>query len=176
MIVYLALGIAAAGFLLSLWLALIEWRRYHLPLQVRLDWLTVTRLADNDFVIQIRSCFVNPASRGKTVYQVLLGMPNNVTCSEIRPRYDEDQHYLIYEFPIGDKSLRRLVESAIIQSFDVAPNQSLCKWSIYRVVVPPQYNIQNLSLDLVCLDVFDKPFARYKARADLKTSQVFPRN
>lgn len=68
--------IGILGFLLASALAVLEWRRYHIPLRMRLREVRYVGSTKDTHLVLLLLTFVNESSVGKVAYSLLSGAPN----------------------------------------------------------------------------------------------------
>jgi len=165
------------GFLLASALGYFEWHRYHIPLKLQVRELEVHRSPDGiHFLVFLRLSFVNPATRGKTVFHILLGKPDNATVSQPPYEYDETHDTLKYWIPNTPYVEAYLSEDkTLVFPLDIPPHQSRSKWHplLFEMREAVQgFDIPIVHIEVFAKDVFGKTIAKYDERVELKTHTI----
>jgi hypothetical protein len=163
------------GFCLSLGLGLLEYRRYHLPLQLRLREVDLMAVSGDIYLVLLRVAFVNPALRGRTVYQLRLQPQGDAKVWRPPPQYREDRSSISYAIASvgGQSQTVVLPKSEILQlPLDIPPHQSRTGW-VALVVQPgtlqaPQH-FPCFDAALIAQDVSLRNVARISEQIELRT-------
>jgi|SRR5208283_508251 len=141
----------------ALFVGIVEFRRYHLRLKMRIHNCVVIWHNENTSIVSLQMCFVNPSTRGKTVFHILGKMPLNVIISELQGQYDPIHPYVAYRLPNqGDSGWEYLAVAAQILQvpLDIPPHQSHSGHCWYQIVWEEQENGSNkIFLPYSALDI-----------------------
>jgi hypothetical protein len=163
------------GFLLALGLAALEIRRYYLPLQLRVMMAHLVQTHKGVSLVSLLIAFVNPASRSRTVYQILIDIPDNATLMvpPYQYRYDMPHPMIDYKLPSGGNVLSIPVDALLQLPLDIPPLQSQSKW--YAI----QINLESLMIDstrirlpLNARDIFGKTIATFDKELELRKNEA----
>ena len=165
------------GLVLALLLGILELRRYRIPLQMRVREVRyLGNIGDQYFGLAFRVALVNPASQGRTVYQVEhIQVDGRLSLVQMSTYVDPDSGELYatgasgppFRVPFALEQLMRL-------PLDLPPHESRNPWIVFRLGAPePFENIRESPpkyyLTLTAKDVFGRTLARYRQEIEAKT-------
>ena len=117
------------GFVLSSALAILGYRRYYLALQLRIREVDLVGAAGSTYLVLLRIAFVNPSSRGITVYQLRLRAQGDAKVAQPHRQYKEDRSNVSYSIPSAGGLTTVLPKSETLQfPLDIPPHQSRAGW------------------------------------------------
>ena len=162
------------GFVFALGLSYLEWHRYRIPLQLRLREVVHVGASKDTHLILFRLSVVNPASRGRTVYDVgLADLPNNVIVKQLRDyHYEEGHDTLVYELP-NDKNVNTPIhfDELLWLPLDIPPHQSRSGFVAYVITEGKQdYMQKGIHFHFVARDASlpPKKIAEYQKKIELR--------
>jgi hypothetical protein len=167
-----ALGVL--GFGLALALAVLEYHRYHISLKMRVREIRLVGSSRDMFLVLLRVTFVNPATKGRTVFHLRVGAPDREAASQPPYEYDEDYDTLVYELPTSRNVRVHLSLAETLQlPLDIPPHQSRSHWfpvAIQRESVGT--DIPSICMHLLAEDVDEKTIAQFHQSIELRTHTI----
>jgi hypothetical protein len=141
----------------ALFVGFVEYRRYYLTLKMRIHSWKVVWHNENSSIVDLKMSFVNPSTRGKTVFHIRGKTPLNVTASALQGQYDLTLPNVVYKLPSqqGYHSEYQVIASQTLPiPLDIPPHLSHSGHCIYQI----DWNIevdgtQKLSIPFVALDI-----------------------
>jgi hypothetical protein len=120
--------VACLGFVFSVTLAYLEYRRYHIKLCLMIQHAWIVWNKQNKSLVLFRLTFVNSSLSGKVVAFVPIKTQPNITCQEFVYSPDETRQKAMFPTPDGGLCPLLLAEEVIQDALDIPPQQSRSKW------------------------------------------------
>ena len=157
----------------ALFVGFVEFRRYYLHLKMAVhDWQIICH-SENSSIFLFNMSFVNPSTRGKTIYHAQLSTQEGLIVSEIPGECDEENPIDICVFPLpNDVTSRpeyRMETSRVLpMPIDVLPHQSFSGHMCYRIDwASVDCAINKLSILFRVLDIDEHILASYSVSLTL---------
>lgn len=170
----IALGVTGAlGFILALSLAYVEYRRYGIPLRMKIIGLMVAKVNNRVSVIFVHLTFLNQSSRGRTVCYLMQQPTIAVEIADCQKSYQlwQGQTLVNCEYPSDNETeIVQMLPGMILElPLDILPHQSQAKWCPFLVLwnrpIPPDVN--SVVLELEAQDISRKPIASCREKLSL---------
>lgn len=127
---------------IGIWFGIVEYRRYHLPLVMKIhNWQTIWH-KDNSVIVLFLLSLVNPSTQGRNVFCIEVGIPQGLTASELQAEYMEDIDWRFYPLPTQSSNRQELDgyhvrASRILEApLDILQNQSVSGYVAFSLVIP----------------------------------------
>jgi len=158
--------VGVLGFVLAVILAVMEIRRYWLPLHLKIQCYRVQYCDNQESVVLFRLSFVNPASAGKTVNYTmyskafltpyLYNKRLDTVWREPDYSYDMNQRTVTYLLPNNECQMP--YDEMLQYPLDIPPHQSRTRW--YLLIADlASIPLGVCPIQLQAFDVFGKPIA-----------------
>ena len=157
-----------------------EVRRYRVPLQMRVREVDIAARAEDKFyLILLRIAFVNPATRGRTVYHIAVHQSDEVHVEQPPHEYSKRRDEITYKLPAmqgaqgGDVTLS--LDEVLQLPLDIPPHQSRYLWwpaEMKLQTAQPDPGTTKFQLTLDALDVTGHRLARFDEEIELQTYMI----
>ncbi|HUU64450.1 MAG TPA: hypothetical protein VMX96_11145 [Dehalococcoidia bacterium] len=160
------------GFALGIGMACLEIRRYRLPLHLRVHDIELVDSSEDAYFFVIRLAFVNPATRGRTVYRVAAGEPNEAIAWKPNSyQCRTGRSIVIGKLPNTDIETQISKDERLQVPLDIPPHQS--RTGLIPVLIHKDTEVIHTQKVRLRLDAFDiskkKPIAKFDEVIDLHT-------
>ena len=151
----------------ALFVGFVEFRRYYLRLKMAIhDWQIICH-SEKSSIVLFNMSFVNPSTRGKTIYHVQWSTQEGFIVSEIPGECDEENPFNICVFPLPNDvtsrpEYRMETLRVLPMPVDVLPHQSISGHICYRIEwASAGCSINKLSILFRVLDIDEHILASY---------------
>lgn len=174
----ISLGLSIFAVCLSLTLAITEWYRYHLPLQMVVREKNYKDTQNDSYLVFLWIAFVNPSSIGKTVFYTQADGLNGVTVVPCPYEIDRERDISVCQLPLSEKAYQIARNELLWLPLDIPPHQSTIKALPLLLTIPSSVNQnQKIYFKLKAYDVRVKKIAELDETIDLNAFQFYsPQN
>ena len=135
-----SLGICGAALVLSVILAIVEARRYCIPIRLRIIDTQLYESGENWVIILVQVSLVNRASAGRTMFEMQVKPLNTYQVSQLHGQYDFLKGLVICTPPSSPKSIFPVclpIDDILPQPLDISPHQAMTGWIALGVSPKP---------------------------------------
>jgi len=154
------------GFALALGLAVLEYSRYRKRLLIRVRNVEVLYSRGDTQAVAMRVCFVNPSSRGMTLWDLAVDRKRTQNVVPVKGQVSVTQQQSVYVLSSNPAVVLNVPTDQCLQfPLDILPAQSQSGWYIVEIHPVPE-NLR-VSLSLVVFSADERIIARLTQEIDL---------